>query len=157
MINMDISRNKFLSITFYVICILAYVFASYVFYNALFELNYRFLILTIPALLLFLSLAISSTMKLLVIVFSMVFSRNDNTEVLEYTTALLDYINRIERYVLFGIFLVFLSSIMILDIILCAKKEQYTLISLSVVVWIFLHYLLFKNIINLVKNEKSNS
>lgn len=87
----------------------------------------------------------------------MVFSRNDNTEVLEYTTALLDYINRIERYVLFGIFLVFLSSIMILDIILCAKKEQYTLISLSVVVWIFLHYLLFKNIINLVKNEKSNS
>ena len=130
---------------------------SYVFYNALFELNYRFLILTIPALLLFLSLAISSTMKLLVIVFSMVFSRNDNTEVLEYTTALLDYINRIERYVLFGIFLVFLSSIMILDIILCAKKEQYTLISLSVVVWIFLHYLLFKNIINLVKNEKSNS
>lgn len=154
---MDMSRNKLLSITFYIICILLYVFASYISYNLLFELNYYLLILTIPALLLFLSLSISSTMKLLVIVFSMIFSQNDNTEVLEYTNALLNYINRIEKYVLFGIFLAFLSSIMILDIILCAKKEQYTLVSFSIVVWIFLHYLLFKNIITLVKNEKNNS
>ena len=154
---MDMSRNKLLSVTFYIICILAYVFASYVSYNLLFELNYYLLILTIPSLLLFLSLAVSSTMKLLIIVFSMIFGQNDNTEVNEYSAALINYINRIERYVLFGLFLAFLSSIMIYDIILCAKKEQYTLISFSIVIWIFLHYLLFKNIINLVKNEKNNS
>lgn len=151
---MDVSRNKLLSITFYIVCILIYVFASFILYNLLFRVNYYLLILTIPGLLLFLSLAISSTMKLLIIVFSMIFSRNDNTEVLDYTNDLMNYVNRIERYVLFGIFLAFLSSIMIFDIILCAKKEQYTLVSLSIVVWIILHYLLFKNIITLVKNEK---
>ena len=151
---MDVSRNKLLSITFYTVCIIAYVFVSFVFYNSLFKLNYYLLIITIPALLLFLSLAISSTMKLLIIVFSMIFGRNDNDEVLEYTTALMNFVNRIERYVLFGIFLAFLSSIMIFDIILCAKKEQYTLVSVSIVVWIILHYLLFKNIITLVKNER---
>ncbi len=151
---MDVNRNKLISITFYVVCIMLYVFASFVCYNLLFRLNYYLLILTIPALLLFLSLAISSTMKLLIIVFSMVFGRNDNTEAIDFANDLLNFVNRIERYVLFGIFLAFLSSIMILDIILCAKKEQYTLVSISIVVWIILHYLLFKNIIELVRNEK---
>ena len=151
---MDVSRNKILSITFYIVCILVYVFASFVFYNLLFKLNYYLLVITIPALLLFLSLAISSTMKLLIIVFSMIFGRNDNNEALDYANDLMNYVNRIERYVLFGIFLAFLSSIMILDIILCAIKEKYTLVSLSIVVWIILHYLLFKNIITLVRNEK---
>lgn len=151
---MDVNRNKLVTITFYIVCIMLYVFVAFTFYNLLYKLNYYLLILTIPALILFLSLAISSTMKLLIIVFSMVFGRNDNTEALDYAKELMDFVNRIERYVLFGIFLAFLSSIMIFDIILCSIKEKYTLVSISIVIWILLHYLLFKNIISLVRSEK---
>ena len=66
----------------------------------------------------------------------------------------METVNRITKYSLIGLFLTFLTSVMILDIILCINKEKYTLVAISIVVWVLLHTLLFKNIIELVRSEK---
>lgn len=87
----------------------------------------------------------------------MVFGRNGNDEVNEKADKVLRSVTKITRYSLIALFLAFLSSIMILDIVLCINKEKYVLVAISIVVWVLLHTLLFKNIIDLIRSEKKPS
>ena len=150
-------RNKTLLATFYVVSILIYLIIACICGKLLVAVKPYFLFVLIPSLILFSFLFLSSFTKLLLIVFSVIFGRNGNDEVNEKADNILLLINRITKYSLIGLFLTFLTSIMILDIILCINKEKYVLVSISIVVWILLHTLLFKNIIELVRSEKKQS
>lgn len=150
-------RSKGILMTFYVVSIIIYCLVSAVFYKLLLLVKPYFLLVLIPCLLLFTLLFLSSFSKLLVILFSMVFGKNGNDEVNEKADDVIRGINKITRYSLIGLFLTFLTSIMILDVILCINKEKYTLVAISIVVWVLLHTLLFKNIIDLIRSEKKHS
>ena len=150
-------RNKTVLMTFYVVSIIIYCLVAAIFYRFLLLAKPYFLFVLIPCLLLFTLLFLSSFSKLIVIVVSMVFGRNGNDEVNEKADDIVILINKITKYSLIGLFLTFLTSIMILDIILCINKEKYTLVAISIVVWVLLHTLLFKNIIDLVRSEKKHS
>ena len=150
-------RNKTLLATFYVVSILIYLLVACLCGKLLVAVQPYFLFVLIPSLLLFSFLFLSSFSKLLLILFSAVFGRNGNDEVNEKADRILLLINKITKYSLIGLFLTFLTSIMILDIILCINKEKYVLVSISIVVWILLHTLLFKNIIELIRSEKKQS
>ena len=150
-------RNKAVLMTFYVVSIIIYCLVAAIFYRFILLAKPYFLLVLIPCMLLFTILFLSSFIKLIIIVISMVFGRNGNDEVNVGADKVLKTVNKITRYSLIGLFLTFLTSIMILDIILCVNKEKYTLVAISIVVWILLHTLLFKNIIELIRSEKKPS
>ena len=149
-------NNKWL-MTFYVISIIIYCLIAAILYKYLLLVKPFFLLVLIPCLLLFTILFLSSFIKLITIIISMIFGRNGNDEVNVVADKTLRIVTKITRYSLIALFLAFLSSIMILDIILCINKEKYVLVSISIVVWILLHTLLFKNIIELIRSEKKTS
>lgn len=141
------------NITSYIISITFYLILSLIMYNLIIKLHYYYLFVTIPMLFLFMSLGLTNIIKLFLTIISMVFGRNDNNEVLEYIDNQINSINRLCKYTLTAIFITLLSSLMILDIIYCISKEQYTFIAISIVIWILLYYLLFSNIIKRIKEE----
>jgi len=150
---MNLKRNKMWNITSYIISITFYLILSLIMYNLIIKLHYYYLFVTIPMLFLFMSLGLTNIIKLFLTIISMVFGRNDNNEVLEYIDNQINSINRLCKYTLTAIFITLLSSLMILDIIYCISKEQYTFIAISIVIWILLYYLLFSNIIKRIKEE----
>ena len=141
------------NITSYIISITFYLILSLIMYNLIIKLHYYYLFVTIPMLFLFMSLGLTNIIKLFLTIISMVFGRNDNNEVLEYIDNQINSINRLCKYTLTAIFITLLSSLMILDIIYCISKEQYTFIAISIVIWILLYYLLFSNIIKRIKEQ----
>jgi hypothetical protein len=151
------AEKKPLMMTLYIIGIIIYFITAAVCYHMLLSVNPYYLFVLLPCLLLFVLLFLSSFIKLIAITISSVFGKNGNDEVNEKADNFMKNVNRITKYSLIGLFLTFLTSVMILDIILCINKEKYTVVAISIVVWILLHTLLFKNIIELVRSEKKPS
>lgn len=150
---MEFKRNKILNISFYIITIVICLIASIILYQLLVKLHYFYLFITIPMLFLFLALGLTNIIKTILTLVSMIFGRNGNDEVIEFIDKSLMGINRLCKYTFIGIFFALLTSVMILDIIFCVNKDEYTFIALSIIVWILMYYLLFKVIIKMIKKE----
>ena len=150
-------RSKALMMTFYVVCILLYCLTTAICYKLMISIRPYFLFIIIPLLLLFLILFLSTFSKMCLIIFSSVFGKNGNDEVNDGADKALIQINKFTKYSLIALFITFLTTVMILDIILCVNKEKYTLLAISIVVWILLHTLIFREIIILIRNEKIHS
>lgn len=150
---MELKRNKIINITFYIISIILYLTISIILYHLLITLHYFYLFITIPMLFLFSSLCLTNIIKTILTLVSMMFGRNGNEEVLEYIDNKIIGTNRLCKYTLIGIFLSLLSSVMLLDVIYCINKEEYTFVAISIVVWILLFYILFKIIIKMIRKE----
>ena len=92
-------------------------------------------------------LFITITLENIIIMFfqisKLIFGRNDNTEISEFIDNAIKKVKNICNYTLIGIFTALLTSVMILDIILCVVFEKYVLVALSIVIWVLLYYMLF--------------
>lgn len=150
---MDLKRNKILRVTFYIISITFYSLLSLIAYKLLLESNYYNLLIIIPLFLLLITLIISNVIKLLLTIISMLFGRNDNTEVNDFIANKITTINRLSKYVLIAIFITLLTSVMILDIIICVNEAKYELLSISIVIWILSYHALFKIIVKIIRKE----
>lgn len=150
---MNFKRNKLLSITLNIVIITIFLLTFVINTQLLLELKYYYLFVTIPMLFLCLTMIISSVIKLLLVISSLIFGRHDNDEVNEYIEIIINKINDLTKYVLIGIFTTLLTSVMVLDIILCVLNEKYLLVALSIVVWILLYYILFRQIIKVIRKE----
>jgi ABC-type transport system involved in Fe-S cluster assembly fused permease/ATPase subunit len=104
---------------------------------------------------LFLSLTIvlECIIKLLLVIVSLIFGRNDNDEVNEFIEKGIKGVSNLTKYVLIGIFAALLFSLMVLDIIICVFYEKYILVALSIVIWILLYYILFRVIVKMIRKE----
>lgn len=151
--TMELKRNKILNITTYIISITFYMFIFFIFYKFLLDLHFYYLFITIPVLFLLLSLTISNIIKMFLTIISMVFGRNGNEETIIFIAKAIDFINRITKYTLIGIFTTLLSSIMILDIIMCVNDGNYSLLIISSIIWIVLFYSILKVIVKMIKKE----
>ena len=147
-------RSKALMMTFYVVCILLYCLTTAICYKLMISIRPYFLFIIIPLLLLFLILFLSTFSKMCLIILSSVFGKNGNDEVNDGADKALIQINKFTKYSLIALFITFLTTVMILDIILCVNKERYTLLAISIVVWILLHTLIFREIIIFIAIKK---
>ena len=150
---MNLEKHKGLSLFVYILSNIFYIFGIAILYKLLFRLYYYYLFVIIPTLFLLTTLTIVNFIKIIFVISSMIFSRNDNSEVNNTLKKGYAYINRTCKYVLIGIFAALLTSIMILDIILCVRKGMYILVSISIVIWILLYYILFQVIVKMIKKE----
>lgn len=150
---MNFKRNKLLSITLNIVIITIFLLTFVINTQLLLELKYYYLFVTIPMLFLCLTMIISSVIKLLLVISSLIFGRHDNDEINEYIEIIINKINDLTKYVLIGIFTTLLTSVMVLDIVLCVLNEKYLLVALSIVVWILLYYILFRQIVKIIRKE----
>ena len=150
---MFLKRNKLLRITLNIVGITLFSMLSLVTYQTLVEIQYYYLFIIIPMLFLSLTLIIECLIRLLLLIVSLIFGRNGNEEINDFIENSIKQVNRLTKYVLIGIFAALLFSIMVLDIILCVFHEKYTLVALSIVVWILLYYVLFRVIVKMIKKE----
>lgn len=102
---------------------------------------------------LFSTLCLTNITKTMLTLVSMMFGKNGNEEVIEYIDNKIIGTNRLCKYTLIGIFLTLLLSVMLLDVIYCINKEEYTFLAISIVIWILLFYILFNIIIKMIKKE----
>ena len=151
--NMDFKRNKLLRITLNIVGITLFLLLSLVFYKLLIQLHYYYLFITIPMLFLSLTVIVECIIRLLLIIVSLIFGRNDNDEVNEFIENAIKKVSNLTKYVLIGIFAALLFSIMVLDITLCVFYEKYILVALSIVIWILLYYILFRVIVKMIRKE----
>lgn len=151
--NMDFKRNKLLRITLNIVGITLFLLLSLVFYKLLIQLHYYYLFITIPMLFLSLTVIVECIIRLLLIIISLIFGRNDNDEVNEFIETAIKKVSNLTKYVLIGIFAALLFSIMVLDITLCVFYEKYILVALSIVIWILLYYILFRVIVKMIRKE----
>lgn len=149
---MNIKRNKILTITLNILSITLYLSLSLIVYKSLIELNYYYLFITIPLLFLLTTLIISSSIKLILIIISMIFNYNKK-EMQKYINGKISYINDVSTYIIIGIFTSSLTSIMALDITLCLTFSNYSLLIISLVIWILIYYYLLSFIIKIIKKE----
>ena len=150
---MEFRRNKILLITTYVICFLLYLIASIISYVSVFSLNHYYLFITIPLTILFITLTIHNFIKLILIIISLIYGRNGNSDTSDKIEDMIIGSNQTCKYIIIAIFITLLSSVVILDVAFCIFKEKYMFLGLSIVVWILLYYLLFKNIIEMIRKE----
>ena len=144
---MNSKKKNAIILVIYFLCLIFYIFGIVKLYKFLFNLHYYFLFVTIPILFLFVTLCITTIFKIIFSICEMTFGVKD------FLISANEYTTRICKYVLIGIFMALLFSLMVLDIILCVNKGKYVLLSLSIVVWILLYYLLFTSIVKLIKRE----
>ena len=116
-------------------------------------MHYYYLFVTIPVLFLLVALNIWNITKLILTLVSLIFGRNDNEEINRFIKNAIINVNQTCKYVLIGIFTAMLSTVMILDIIICINSNELVLLSVSIVIWILLYYLLFRNIVKMIKKE----
>ncbi len=150
---MNLEKHRGLSLIIYLLSNVFYIIGIFIIYKFLFNLHYYYLFVTIPTLFLFITLTIVNFIKIILVIISSIFGRNDNSEVNNSLNRCLAYLNRTCKYVLIGIFTALLTSIMVLDVIFCVRKEMYLLLSLSIVVWILLYYILFRVIVKMIRKE----
>ncbi len=150
---MNLEKNSILRLITYIASIVFYLVGIVAIYKFLFDLHYYYLFVTIPLLFLLVTLLIVNFIKMICTIISMIFGRNDNSEVNNSIKNILTYVNRICKYILIGIFAALLTSIMALDIIICIHKSLYILVSLSIVVWILLYYILFRVVVKMIRKE----
>ena len=150
---MNSKSKNILVIVIYLLCLVFYVFGVIKLYQLLFNLHYYFLFVTIPILFLLVTLGITTIFKLIFTLCEISFVKKADDDVKDFFIAADEYTTRICKYVLIGIFMTLLFSLMVLDIILCVNKSKYILLSISIVIWILLYYLLFTSVVKLIKKE----
>ena len=146
-------NKKVLSLVVYMFCITLYSLLAAFLYGTFLSFHFYYLFVTIPLFFLLVTLIIVNIIKMIIILIAMIFGRNDNDEVNVKMQDGMGYVNRLCKYVLIAIFVALLTSIMILDIVLCVKNNLYLLLSLSIVIWLLLYYVLFRIIIKVIKRE----
>ena len=150
---MTSKRHKFKLLTGYIAVITIFFILSIIFYNLLLTANKYYLFIIVPLLFLSISTSLFNLLKLLFTIVSFAFSKNDNDEVLKVINKKIYDINQFYKYTLIGIFLSLLTTVMILDIIVCVTFEKFNLLAISIVIWILLYYLIFYIIIKIVKRQ----
>ncbi|MBE6145401.1 MAG: hypothetical protein E7171_02145 [Firmicutes bacterium] len=152
---MNSKRHKFKLITGYIAVITIFFVLSIIFYNLLLTTNKYYLFIVIPLLFLSISTSLFNLLKLLFTIVSFMFSKNDNDEVLKSINKRIYEINQLYKYTLIGIFIALLTTVMILDIIVCVTFEKFNLLAISIVIWILLYYSIFYIIVKIVKKQIS--
>ena len=150
---MTSKRHKFKLLTGYIAVITIFFILSIIFYNLLLTANKYYLFIIVPLLFLSISTSLFNLLKLLFTIVSFAFSKNDNDEVLKVINKKIYDINQFYKYTLIGIFLSLLTTVMILDIIVCVTFEKFNLLAISIVIWILLYYSIFYIIIKIVKRQ----
>lgn len=148
-----INRNSFLEITKCIVNISIFLVLSIVFYELILKLHYFYLFITIPMLFLFITITLENIIIMFFQISKLIFGRNDNTEVSDFIEKSIKKVKSISKYTLIGVFTALLTSVMILDIILCVVFEKYILVALSIVIWVLLYYMLFTEVIKMIKRE----
>ena len=154
----DIMNNKGTKlklITGYIASVTIFFVLSLYLYKLLLITNIYYLFIVIPILFMSVSTGLLNLIKLILTIVIFIFDRNDNDEVPNFINKVIYNLNQLYKYILIGIFLTLLTTVMILDIILCITFEQYVLLSISIVIWILLYYLIFHIIIAIVKKRIS--
>ena len=152
---MNSKRHKFKLITGYIAVITIFFVLSIIFYNLLLTTNKYYLFIVIPLLFLSISTSLFNLLKLLFTIVSFMFSKNVNDEVLKSINKRIYEINQLYKYTLIGIFIALLTTVMILDIIVCVTFEKFNLLAISIVIWILLYYSIFYIIVKIVKKQIS--
>lgn len=152
---MTSKRHKLKLVTGYIAVITIFFVLSIVFYNLLLTVNKYYLFIILPILFLSISTTLFNLLKLIFTIVSFAFCKNDNDEVLKSINKRIYEINQLYKYTLIGIFIALLTTVMILDIIVCVTFEEYTLLAISIVVWILLYYSIFYVIIKIVRKQIS--
>jgi len=147
--------TKLKLITGYIAITTIFFVLSIYLYNLLLIANKYYLFIVIPILFFSISTGLINLFKIIFTIISLIFDRNDNDEVPKFINKVIYNTNQLYKYILIAIFLSLLTSVMILDIILCVTFEQYVLLSISIVIWILLYYLIFLIIISIVKKRIS--
>ncbi len=150
---MTSKRHKFKLVTGYIAVITIFFVLSIVFYNLLLTTNKYYLFIVMPILFLCISTTLFNLLKLIFTIVSFAFYKNDNDEVLKSINKRIYEINQLYKYTLIGIFIALLTTVMILDIIVCVTFEKYNLLAISIVVWILLYYSIFYVIIKIIRKQ----
>ena len=148
-----INRNSFLEITKCIVSISIFLVLSIVFYELILKMHYFYLFITIPMLFLFITITLENIIIMFFQISKLIFGRNDNTEISEFIDKAIKKVKKICNYTLIGVFTALLTSVMILDIILCVVFEKYLLVALSIVIWVLLYYILFTEEFKMIKKE----
>ncbi len=148
-------RHKFKLITGYIASITIFFVLSIYFYRLLLVTHKYYIFTILPILFLSISVSLFNLLKLLLTIISFVFGRNDNDEIVKTMNKRIYDVNQLYKYTLIGIFVSLLTTVMILDVILCVTFEQFNLLAISIVIWILLYYLVFYVIIKIVKKQIS--
>ena len=152
---MNENTHKLKLVTGYIATITIFFVLSIYFYRLLLVANKYYLFVVIPILFLSASIGLFNLIKLLLTIVSFIFGRNDNDETLTIINAKIYEVNQLYKFTLIGIFISLLTTVMILDIILCVTFEQYFLLAISIVIWILLYYLIFYILIKTAKKQIS--
>ena len=150
---MNENTHKLKLVTGYIATITIFFVLSIYFYRLLLVANKYYLFVVIPILFLSASIGLFNLIKLLLTILSFIFGRNDNAETLTIINTKIYEVNQLYKFTLIGIFISLLTTVMILDIILCVTFEQYFLLAISIVIWILLYYLIFYILIKTAKKQ----
>ncbi len=152
----DIMSNKSTRlklITGYIAIITILFVVSIYFYKLLLIANKYYLFIVIPILFMSVATGLFNLIKLILTIVTMIFDRNDNDEIPKFMNKVVYNVNQIYKYTLIAIFITLLTSVMILDVMLCVTFEQFFLLAISIVIWILLYYLIFHIIVGIIKKE----
>ena len=140
-------------ITGYIVSITIFFVLSVYLYNLLITTNKYYLFIVIPILFMSLSTGLLNLLKLILTIVSFIFDRNDNDEVIKLISKVIRGLNQFYKYILIAIFISLLTTVMILDVILCVTYQQYILLAISIVIWIMLYYIIFYIIVSAIKRR----
>ena len=152
----DIMSNKSTRlklITGYIAIITILFVVSIYFYKLLLIANKYYLFIVIPILFMSVATGLFNLIKLILTIVTMIFDRNDNDEIPKFMNKVVYNVNQIYKYTLIAIFITLLTSVMILDVMLCVSFVQFFLLAISIVIWILLYYLIFHIIVGIIKKE----
>lgn len=150
---MTTNGTKLKLITGYTVSLTIFFVISIYLYNLLITTNKYYLFIVIPILFLSLSTGLLNLFKLILTIITFIFDRNDNDEVIKFINKVIRGLNQFYKYILIGIFISLLTTVMILDVILCISFQQYILLAISIVIWIMLYYMIFYIIIYIIKRR----
>lgn len=145
--------TKLKLITGYIVSITIFFVLSVYLYNLLITTDKYYLFIVIPILFMSLSTGLLNLLKLILTIVSFIFDRNDNDEVIKLISKVIRGLNQFYKYILIAIFISLLTTVMILDVILCVTYQQYILLAISIVIWIMLYYIIFYIIVSAIKRR----
>ena len=149
------NRDELLNITFYIMVVTMSFIGYGLLYTSLYKVNIYYLFIIIPVLFLCFSLGISNLFKIIFTLLIMGLKKNGNYTTVDLMYRIIDGVNVITKYVLVAIFITLLSSIMLLDIMLCIIKDKMNLLAYSIIIWVLIYYVLFNFIkIRIKKNVR---
>lgn len=140
--------NYLKNIAIYSICIVIYSVILFFIINSIMNISMHYLIIAIPLLLLVLILAINNVIKMLSILCLLPMENKG-----ELVEKLIKKTNKLTTYSVIGIFLSLLTSVIILDIIICFKIKNYILIIIAIIVWLFTLISVIKSIKVFIKEK----